>query len=490
MRGLFLCLALSGAAAFAEPQVIEHRLSNGMVWLLVPRPQAPVFSAYLRIKAGGLNEEAGGTGLAHLFEHMAFKGTPVVGTRDFEAEKPLLREIAQVGDRIAELERGADPAQELPALKQRLAALEKSHGALTDENALLTLFQLNGASGLNATTNKDLTSYYVNLPKNRLALWALLEASRFASPVLRDFYRERDVVMEERRMRIDSNPEGALFEELNAVAFTQSPYRWPTVGYIEDLEAMTLRQAHRFHARHYVPANAVGCLVGDFDLTEARVLLDRTFGQLPAATPPAQPSFAEAPRRSARRSTVLYDAKPRWMLAFPKPTLPSNEDTVFDVIEVLLGEGRTGRLYRRLVLEDRLVQGVRVSGAPGARLENLLVVSATPLEGVPVEKVERAVWEELERLKREPVPAAELEKVGARIQADLARAIESNQGMASTLSYAQAVAGSWRYAIEQPARIARVTAQEIQAVAQRYFQRGGSATVELRAPEAARGEAR
>lgn len=472
MIGLLAALTLHVSAA----EVKEHRLANGMVWLIVERPQAPVFTGFVRVKVGGLDEEVGHTGLAHLFEHMAFKGTPMLGTRDFEKEKPLLDKIANVGDQIAALERAGKPTTELRA---QLAELSLKAKTLTDENALAKLYQLNGGVGLNATTDKDVTSYFVSLPKNRLELWLTVEAQRLCSPVLRDFYTERDVVQEERRMSIESNPGGALYEELNQLAFTMSPYRWPTVGYSEDLSAMSLKKADAFHRRYYVPANAVGAVVGDVKAAELIPLLEKTFGQIPTGPPPEAPVFSEPPSRVARRSTVTFDASPRVYFAFRKPTAPAKDDYVFDLLDVLLGEGRTGRLHKRLVLKDRLAQGVGTFGAPGSRLPNLFAIAVIPLQGASNEAIEKAVWEELERLKKEPVTDAELEKVRNRVTASQARSMESNAGLASSLSLFQTILGDWRYVLEQPKVVSSLTADDVKAAAQKYFVRENSVTVDL-----------
>jgi predicted Zn-dependent peptidase len=424
----------------------------------------------------------GTTGLAHLFEHMAFKGTPVLGTSDFEKEKALLEKIAAAGDALARLQRkGQADTEEAQKLRAELATLTAAQNALTDENALITLYQLNGAVGLNATTDKDLTSYFVSLPKNRLRLWALVEASRLVSPVLRDFYTERDVVMEERRMRVDSQPGGALYEELVQAAFTTSPYRWPVVGYMGDLSSMTLEEATAFHRRYYVPANAVGCLVGDFTEKEALEVLEATFGAIPAAPAPGAPVFSEPPRRAARRSVVSFDASPQWALGFHKPSLPSRDDYVFDAIQVLV-QGRTGRFHKRLVLQDRLAQSVGAFGAPGSRLDNLFVVWVVPLgEGV-LPRAEQAIWDELEKLKREKLPETELQKVRNRVSADHARSLNSNSGLAGSLSYFEAVAGDWRYVADHPKQIESITAEDVQRVARTYFVPENSVTVELRRP--------
>lgn len=483
MIALALATLLAAQPAEVEGQVHEVVLANGMRWLIVERHDAPVFTGMIRLRVGGADEQPGATGLAHLFEHMAFKGTPRLGAKDWAKEQPLLRQIFTTGDALAWLERtGQGQTAEAAALRERLKSLSAQHDAITDENALATLYQLNGAVGLNATTDKDLTSYFVSLPKNRLELYLTVEAQRLAAPVLRDFFTERDVVLEERRMRIDSDPGGALYEELSQLAFVQSPYRWPTVGYREDLQAMTAASAQAFFDKFYAPANAVGCLVGDVSADQVKPLLEKTFGQIASRPAPPAPVFAEAPARAQRRSKVLFDAAPRLYLGFHKPPPPHRDDFAFDLFQVLLGSGRTGRLHQRLVLKDRLAQSVGVFTGPGARLPALFVVAITPMEGASLEAIEKAVWDELGRLEREPIPAAELEKVRNRVSADLARALDTHSGLASSLTHAQAIVGDWRYAFRQPGEVASFGAEELQAVARRSFRPERSVAVELSRP--------
>lgn len=480
----WLCLAgLLASSAYAEglaDRVREITLANGMVWLVVERPEAPVFTGFVRVRVGGADETPGATGLAHLFEHMAFKGTPALGAKDWAAEQPVLADVQRVGDALASLQRaGKAGTPEGKALAAELATLQKKHGALFDENALARLYQVNGGVGLNATTDKDMTSYFVSLPKNRLELWLTVEAQRFAAPVLRDFYTERSVVQEERLRSIETNPSGAMYEELMQVAFVSSPYRWPTVGYAGDLKAMSMSEARAFFDRHYVASNAVGCVVGDVSAAELKPLLERTFGLLPLAPRPEGPRFSEPPSRAQRRSEVKFDAAPRLMIAFRKPAPPSREDMVFDVLQLLLSEGNTGRLQQRLVFKDRLAQGVGVFTGPGLRLDNLFIVSVTPLAGVKLEQLEAAIWDELSKLSSEPATDAELQKVRNRVSADLARAIESNSGLASSLSRAQTLYGDWRYPLERPKVIESIGAAEVQATAKRYFVKENSVIVGL-----------
>ena len=463
--------------------VVEHRLANGMKFLLVRRGSAPVFTAYLRVKAGGADEARGKTGLAHLLEHLAFKGTPVIGTRDWDQEQPLLLEIAQAGDELAR----PDGSKERSArLKAQISELSQKARGLERENALMQLLVRNGASGLNAETDKDLTSFYVSLPANRLELWALLEASRLAAPVPRDFYAERSVVMEERRERVENEPIGMLLEELTAIGFSTSPYRWPVVGYPGDLESLSMRDALEFHRVHYAPANAVGAIVGDIDIEATKALLDRTFGAIPARPAPPPLTAVEQERRSERRSTVFFDAAPQLAVAWLKPTLPTREDYVFDVIELLTAEGRTSRLYKSLVTDQALCTDVTATMTPGARLPHLFVVLATPLGDKPLDQVETALLAEIDKLRTELVTPEELARVRTKLDADFSRQLATNEGLAETLSFFEAIAGDWRYLADHRRQIASITAEDVRQVAQRYLVPSNQTVVRLERPAGAK----
>ncbi|MGC4113375.1 MAG: pitrilysin family protein [Myxococcales bacterium] len=342
----------------------------------------------------------------------------------------------------------------------------------------------NGASNLNAETDKDLTSYYVSLPANRLELWALLEASRLAAPVPRDFYAERSVVMEERRERVESEPIGQLLEELGNVAFTTSPYRWPTVGYPADLESLSMRDALEFHEAHYAPANAVGAIVGDIDIEATKALLDRTFGAVPARPPPPPPPATEPPRLSERRSTVYFDAASQLAVAYLKPTLPTRDDYVFDVIQLLAAEGRTSRLYKSLVTEQGLCSDVTAAMLPGARLPHLFVVLATPLADKPLDAVEKALVAELDKLREELATPEELARVRTKLDADFSRQLATNQGLAETLSFFEAVAGDWRYLADHRKTVASISAEDVRATARKYLVPENRTVVRLVRPNA------
>ncbi len=491
--GLILDLDLSQAdmSGLAE-RVIEHQLSNGMKVLMVERHQTPVVSINLTFGVGGMNEHTGRTGVAHLYEHMAFKGTRTVGTKDYEKERPLLEELHRLGTEIERRQREAatavktsvrPPAAGAPALDQllrRFKELEDKAGEYVIANEMALLYQRHGAVGLNATTGKDLTRYVVSLPSNRLPLWAVLEADRMAHPVLREFYKERSVVMEERRLRTDDNPQGLLFETFTAAAFQAHPYGLPTVGWASDIEALTPAATEEFFKTYYGPAGATVAIVGDINPKEVIDLLERTFGVIPPSPPPPPVVTVEPPQRGERRVEVEFDAEPMLLIGYHKPGIGHPDDFVFDVIDAVLSDGVTSRLYSRLVREKRLAASVMTdTNYPGVRAPNLFVISATPLAPHTTAEVEAAIYEELERLKTEPVTPRELEKVLNNLDASLVRSLRSNSGLASQLAFYQTVAGDWRYLLDARDRIAKVTPEDIQRVAAQYLRKSNRTVATL-----------
>ncbi len=455
-----------------EGRVAERRLPNGLTVLVLSRPSAPVVSLQMTFRVGGVDEPAGRTGTAHLLEHMLFKGTPTLGTRDWEREQPLLLAIEEVGrDLDRERRRGptADPAR-VEALARRLAELTTEHRPLVVKEEIDGLYARHGAVGFNASTSTDLTSYTVSLPANRLPLWARIEAERMRTPVFREYYVERDVVAEERRQRYEADPGGKLYEALLSTAFSAHPYRDPVIGWAADLETLDLQETRAFYRDHYGPDNAVIAAVGDLDPEAFFALVAAHFGSLPPGRPNPVPVTREPPQAGQKRVSVAFDAAPRLAVAFHKPTLPHRHDYVFDVIEAVLTDGRSSRLVRELVDRRGVAASVSaVNGLPGARYPNLFAVFLTPVEGVSPEAAEAALLEELERLKAEPPTAEELDRVLRRLEASRVRALVSNAALARQLAYFQAVAGDWRYLEDHPRVLATVTPAEVAEVARTYL---------------------
>ncbi|MHB8764432.1 MAG: M16 family metallopeptidase [Deferrisomatales bacterium] len=475
---LLTLLCLVGAPAEPSPggrlegRVAERRLANGLTVLVLPRRTAPVVSLQMTFRVGGVDEPAGRTGTAHLLEHMLFKGTPTLGTRDWARERPLLDAIEAAG-RSLDAERqkgpGADPAR-VEALRRRLAELQDAHRPLVVKDEIDGIYAKNGAVGFNASTSTDLTSYTVSLPANRLELWARIESERMRDPVFREFYVERDVVLEERRQRSDADPRGKLFEALISTAFAAHPYRDPVIGWPSDLEGLDPAHTRAFYRAHYGPDNAVIAAVGDLEPEAFFALVERWFGAIPPGRPPAAPITREPPQPGPKRVEVPFAAEPRLAVAFHKPTLPHRHDYVFDVIEAVLADGRSSRLVRELVDRQRVAASVSAAnGLPGARYPNLFAVFLTPLAGVSPAQAEAALLAELERLAAEPPTEAELQKVLRRLEAGRVRALNSNAGLAQQLAYFQAVAGDWRYLEEHSRVLATVTPEEVRDVVRTYL---------------------
>lgn len=466
----------SRAAAPAEPfhfPVTEHTLGNGMRFLIVERRDAPTFAAYIRFNVGSVNEAPGQTGIAHLLEHMMFKGTRRFGTTGDPAEYPLLERIdrlyAALQSEAAKARQDPKaPAPRLADLRKEIQAAESEAKGFIVRNELWDIYRRQGGVRLNASTSRDGTQYYISLPKNRLELWALLESDRIRHPVFREFYTEREVVREERRQRVDTSPRGQLMETALATAFTAVPYRHPVIGWPGELESLTRPQAEAYFRTYYAPNNALAVLVGDLDPTEVIRLAEQYFGPIPAQPLPASPGFAEPPQLGERRLTIEYPAEPQLLLLYQAPPLGHPDTYPLSVLGSLLGEGRTSRLHARLVEERRLATAVS-AGPWFLRYAGLFLVQATPRAPHTLPDLEAAIEAELARIQSQPPDDRELQKVRNQLDASLIRTLESNAGLASTLGNAWALTDRWLAAWEDRDRLRAVTADMLVDAAKRYL---------------------
>jgi predicted Zn-dependent peptidase len=319
-------------------------------------------------------------------------------------------------------------------------------------------------------TSADTTTYIVNLPSNCLELWARIESDRILYPVLREFYSERDVIMEERRRSIDSQPGRKLVENFLAAAFMAHPYGRPVIGWPSDIPSLDKRATEQFFRTLYSPANTVLTVVGDLNPDDALEMIRKYFERIPPQIAPPQLRTQEPEQLGERRIQVLADAQPELIIGFHKPNPRHPDDVVCEVIESLLTSGRTSRLYRRLVEEEKTAAEVSCSnGFPGERYPNLFVIFAIPRHPHKAEELEKAIGQELDRLKSEPVPEQELKKVKNQMQTDFLRKLNSNSKLAYWLSYGQSLFGDWRYFTDRLQSYGQVTAEDIRRVAQKYF---------------------
>ena len=456
-----------------EEKVVEHTLKNGMKLLLVERHTSPTVSAWIRFRVGSVDERSDERGIAHLLEHMLFKGTTTLGTKDYAAEKPILDKIEATAQALTleKAKRGKADQLKLVELEKRLAELEAQAAKFVIKDEFFELYSKNGGVGYNAFTSRDGTTYLISLPSNKLELWAAIESDRLKNAVLREFYTERSVVMEERRRSYDADPESKLWETFLASSFLTHPYGQPTIGWSSDIQNLTRSKAEQFFHSYYAPNNAIVAIVGDINTQATISLVERYFGSIPPGKELA-PVTAEEPKQAGeRRIELIAEAEPSLMIAFHKPAILDRDDYVFDVITMILGNGRTSRFYKKLVVEKQIAADVGVFDAPGSRFPSLFIVSATPRSPHTAKEVEEAILAELELLKNEPVAERDLQRILNKIEYEEARRMGTNGGLARNLTEYEAVAGNWRYMTEYRSKVTKVTAADIQRVAKEYFTR-------------------
>ena len=469
---LLSAFALAQDVASFEKRITVKKLPNGLTLLICERPEAPVFSFDTLVDAGSVQDPMGKTGLAHMFEHMAFKGTDKIGTTDYAAEKTALERVevayaAYIAERDRSVGRDEAKLKQLEkAWKDAIAEADK----YVVSNAFGKLVEQNGGEDMNANTSYDETAYHFSLPENRLELWAYLESERFLHPVLREFYKERNVVIEERRMRTDSNPIGRLVEQFVAEAFAAHPYHRPTVGWMADLNTFSATDAQKFFDKYYVPANMVVAVAGDVKAAEAVPLLEKYFGRLPARPQPDEFTTTEPPQNSERRVVLKDRSQPLYLEGYHRPDYRSKDDAVFDAITDLMSEGRTSRLYRALVRDKKIASfSAGFSGMPGTKYPHLFAFYAVPLPGHTNQEMADAIHLEIDKLKKEDITDDELKMIKTRSKANLIRGLADNQGLATQLATYQTRYGDWRELFRSVDRIDQVSKADIRRIANQIF---------------------
>ncbi len=515
------------APAFRVP-VQEGTLSNGMKILVVERHEAPTVSCVIKFRAGAVDELTGETGIAHILEHMLFKGTDAWGTTDYATEKPLLDRTEALyheilGARAAlpiDLRRNTEQYEEIVRVSHALAIAEAAPAARRDEKKVDSLrkeagpllalggpvkrvfdleaefcrvqeeaerfvvddedwgiLERNGAWGLNASTGSDSTQYFYGLPANRLELWALVESGRMRRPVLRQFYKERDVIMEERRMRLDNDPGGKMWEQLNALAFTAHPYKCPVIGWAADIATVSRTRVEEFFRRHYAPNRAIACVVGDVKFDQVKSLMQRYFGDIPRQPEPAPVVTVEPPQSGERRAVVKFPNLkiPQVAVAYHRPALGHPDFYVLDLITGILSTGNSSRLPKAS-REKRIAQ-IRTANGDSLYPE-LFVFMGSPLGGRSLDEVEKEIQEQVLRLQEEPVSDEEILRVRNHNEASLVRGMQSNLALAQTLTSYEVLHG-WDYVNTYPGRIAQVTKDDIQRVARKYFHEDNRSVVRV-----------
>jgi predicted Zn-dependent peptidase len=472
---LLAFVAVSASAqdlASFEKRTQTRKLDNGLTVIMMERHDAPVFSYATIVNTGSAQEVPGITGLAHMFEHMAFKGSDQVGTTNWPEEQKALAKVEEAYAAYDTARR-----QTVNRDEKNVAALEK---AWKDAIAEADKFVVNnefsqvvdraGGVGMNAFTASDITGYFFSLPSNRFELWAYLESERFRNPVFREFYKERDVVFEERRMRTESSPFGRLLEEFLAAAFIAHPYGFAGVGWPSDLHSFSATDAANFAKKYYVPSNMTIAIVGDINPAEAWPMVEKYFGRLPKAPVPAPLRTVEPPQIAERVVTLHEASQPIYIEGYHRPAATDPDNATYDVISMLLSSGRTSRLYKSLVRDKKIAAAAAgFSGFPGEKYPNLYSIYGVTTPGHKPDEIGAAIHEEIDRLKTEDIAADELQSVKTRVKAGLIRGLDDNSGLALQLASYQNLYGDWREIFREVDRIDKVGAADVKRVANAVF---------------------
>jgi predicted Zn-dependent peptidase len=478
---IFLASAPSAWAQQVTP--IVHELDNGMTFLLIPRPGDPNISAGWITKVGSVDESSGTTGVAHLFEHMMFKGTDTIGTTDAAADRRVIEQLDSLHAQIRAHEQELVRQQRLGLIddwknpehrtEEHQALLADFETVLGEQKGLLIkddfdrIYTGQGASGMNAGTSNDFTVYFINVPANKLELWFWMESDRLSNPVFREFYTERDVVHEERRLRVDSTPTGLLDEQFNAMFWESSPYGWPVIGWPSDLYGLTREEALAFFDIYYAPNNLAAALVGDFEPEQAIAWAEQYFGGIPRGPREPEPVRTwEMEQQSEKRMSGTADTTPQVTMRYHTVADGHVDEPALLVMGQILS-GRTGRLFKSIVEEQDLATQA-FGGQNGLKYAGYFQLSAQAKGDTPPEQVEAAIYAELDRLKAEPVGARELQKVKNQNAASEYRNLQSSFGLMVQMLIFESGRG-WEVINTSGPALQSVTAEDIQRVANKYF---------------------
>jgi predicted Zn-dependent peptidase len=483
---LAILLAWSAASAqdlkSFEKRITVKVLPNGLTLVICERHDAPVFSYATFVDAGDVNDPSGESGLAHMFEHLAFKGTTQIGTTDYAAEKVALQKVEEANDAYeAEyLKPVGRDEKKLAELHQAFVDAQSAAEKYVIPNQFTEVAEANGAHGLNAETGLDDTQYFWSMPQNRLELWAWLESGRLADVVPREFYKERDVVMEERRMRVDSDPIGRLEEQFFATAYVAHNYGRSDIGWPSEVSQITATEAMAFHRKYYVGGNIVIAIVGDVDPATDLPMLAKYFSRVPAGPKPEDMTTVE-PVQFAEKSVVIREqTQPIYLEGYHRPSYRDPDDAVYDAISDILSNGRVSRLYRSLVEQQQIAaEAVGESPVPGEKYPSLFMFGAVPLPGHTPAEMRDAIHKEIEKLKTADVTDAELQMYKTRTRAELLRSLNDNQGLATSLAEYQTRYGDWRELFQQLDEVDKVSKADIRRVANQVFVASNRTSAEI-----------
>ena len=463
--------------------VVEKTLPNGLKVLLVERHDTPTVSGGWVAHVGSANERPGITGTAHLFEHMMFKGTPTIGTTNYQRDLEIINEQERVREEmrkeeaalraayrrgeITDLLKPENKSPRYQELEKEFAKLVQAQREVLVKNEFDKIYTAAGASGMNAGTMQDLTAYFITVPANKLELYMWMESERLWRPVFREFYAERDVVFEERRMRTESTPTGKFEEALNSMFWESHPYHWPVIGWPSDLPTISKADADDFYATFYAPQNITLILIGDFQPDAAFALIEKYFGRIPRG-PRAAPDVVtlEVAGVAEKRMNAEAEVNPQVQIMWKTVGFQHKDSYALSILGQLLAT-RTGRLYKGLVLGSKVATDVQAAQQP-MKYSGSFDASGEAAEGHTPQEVEDGIYKEIEKLQKDEVPAEELQKVKNNFAAGEYRKLSSNMAILFQLMIADGM-GDWHEINESGPKIQAVTTTDVKRVANTYL---------------------
>ncbi len=482
------CLA-SGSAVDIQLDVKEFQLENGMLFLVVERPATPQVACRVAIRAGSALEETGKTGIAHMLEHMMFKGTRNFGTLDVAQDEKLQHQIEAAYQTIASEQQKRSPDQKL--IKKKRTEMEKLRAKVQKiyvPQAFSSQLGKNGAVRVNAFTTKDQTQYMTSVPSDMLEQWFSIVSEQLFEPSWREFYVEKEVVQREWAFRYINDPGGAAWLDLNTSAYAAHPYRNPTIGWKSDMARYSTQDAVEFHQKYYNPANAVCLLVGDISVSEARRLAEIYFARYPAGRRATETVTREPPQQGPRKNIRFLEGArtPLVRIGYHGAQMGTRDFYALDAMIMVLSHGRGARMTQNIVNQGLAVEAWAYN--PDNRYGGMLIIGGSPNEPEILktgagalsedqkrkayleacEKIEALLVGEVEKFKTEPVSSRELARIKKLNQRDFLDRMRSNESLAGTLASLEVQIG-WRYLKDYLERIDAVTPEDIRAAAQKYI---------------------
>ncbi|MBE7411149.1 MAG: insulinase family protein [Leptospiraceae bacterium] len=468
-----------------KSNIKKIQLENGLKVIMMQRKNVPTLALYIKFRVGAVDETPEIAGTAHLLEHMMFKGTKNIGTLDYSKEEKYQEQIRVWGKELDRLKLQARENTNQPIsnelrpkieiLSRRLKNLENLQREILVKNEDSFIYDQHGQTGFNAYTSQDVTNYQIELPKNRLEIWAKMESDRLTNPVFREYYTEREVIQEVRRMRVDNRGIGSLREKFLSLAFESHPYRMPIIGYESNIPFLDIDETEKFFRKYYAPNNFVITIVGNQDFQNTEKIIRKYFSHLKPKPIESYFRIAEKIGNGEKRFEINFPSGPQILMGWHKPTFPHPDNFVFEMIDLILSKGAESRLNKRLIFQEKLAIGADAwNGDPGERYSNLFAILTTINSSVDHKQVEKIIWEEVEKLKTEDVEDEEIHRIKNQLIADFFRGLDNNANLADYLSYYEVVTGNWENLFSAYEKIHSVSKEDIKRVSKKYLTKENS----------------